>query len=146
MNIIPLDAIIYIASFNELSWYKITQINEEFSKYSKTDDGIKKFISLFYKSLIEDKNIVWRILSIIHSFDDKPAIIRADGMQAWYINGKLHRDGDKPACIWANGAQVWYINGNRHRDGDKPACIWVDGSQEWYINGIKIIQLNHHLS
>lgn len=52
-----------------------------------------------------------------HRDDDKPAIICADGAQAWYVNNKLHREGNKPAAIYPNGEQEWYVNGERHRAG-----------------------------
>ena len=49
---------------------------------------------------------------VLHSFDDKPAVIEADGTQIWYKNGNLHRDNDLPAVIYKNGTQEWYKNGN----------------------------------
>ena len=51
-----------------------------------------------------------------------------------YYNDKmqLHRE-DGPAVIDADGYQAWWINGKRHRE-DGPAIIHADGTQEWYLN------------
>ena len=70
----------------------------------------------------------------LHSFDDMPAIIHADGTEEWYKNGKRHRDGDKPAIEDANGTKCWYKNGELHRD-DKPAIEDANGVRSWYKNG-----------
>ena len=67
---------------------------------------------------------------------DGPAVIWADGTQAWYMNGQRHRL-DGPAFIWADGTQAWWVNGQRHRL-DGPAVIWADGTQEWWVNGKNI--------
>ena len=64
----------------------------------------------------------WRC--VLHSVNDEPAIIYANGSKYWCKNGKPHRDGDKPAVIWANGgSKYWYKNGKLYRDGDKPVGI-----------------------
>ena len=70
---------------------------------------------------------------VLHSFDDNPAEIEADGTQMWYKNGDLHRDNDLPAVIKPTGSQKWYKNGKLHRDGDLPAEIWADGTQVYVV-------------
>lgn len=69
----------------------------------------------------------------LHSLEDKPAVIWANGNQEWFFEGKRHRLEDKPAIIMANGFQEWYFEGKRHRLKDKPAVIWADGTQWWYF-------------
>ena len=70
-----------------------------------------------------------------HRDGDQPAIIDVDGTQSWYNEGVLHRDGDQPAIITAYGTQKWYKEGKHHRDGDQPAIIWANGDQAWYKEG-----------
>jgi hypothetical protein len=41
---------------------------------------------------------------------DGPAVVRADGYQAWWIDGKRHRT-DGPAVVCADGYQAWWIDG-----------------------------------
>ena len=50
---------------------------------------------------------------VLHSYNDKPAIISED-IQEWYKNGKLHREGDLPAVISEN-KQAWYKYGECYR-------------------------------
>lgn len=71
----------------------------------------------------------------LHRESDKPAVMFADGTQAWYQNGKLHRAGDKPAWVSVNSSNSWWKHGQLHRDNDKPAYIQDNGSQSWYVNG-----------
>jgi hypothetical protein len=33
-----------------------------------------------------------------------------NGTERWFLNGKIHREGG-PAIIWADGAQAWWIDG-----------------------------------
>jgi hypothetical protein len=58
------------------------------------------------------------------------------GNQRWYNKeNQLHSFNDKPAIVFANGDQYWYQNGLRHRDNDKPAVVYANGIQYWYKNG-----------
>ncbi len=43
------------------------------------------------------------------------------GNTYYFKLGKFHRDDDLPAIIHANGTQAWYKEGTMHRDGDQPA-------------------------
>ena len=72
---------------------------------------------------------------ILHSFDDRPAVITASGNRGWYRNGKLHRENG-PAVIRSDGTYEWYINGKLHRENDLPAIMWSDGTREWYTHGV----------
>ena len=58
----------------------------------------------------------------LHSVDDKPSVIYADGTKFWYRHGKLHRDGG-PAVVYFNGIEEWWQDGKRHR-ADGPAAIY----------------------
>ena len=56
----------------------------------------------------------------------------------WYFLNKqelLHSPNDKPAVIWLNGSKEWYKYGQRHRDNDKPAIIFPSGKKQWWVNG-----------
>ena len=75
------------------------------------------------KLVKEERNGCTYANGVLHSFDDKPAVIWADGTQYWCKNGKIHRDEDLPAIIHADGTQEWHKNGELHRDGDLPAGI-----------------------
>lgn len=65
--------------------------------------------------------------------EDGPAIVTADGYEAWYMYGKLHREGG-PAVSRKDGYQVWYRWGSYHRE-DGPAIVWPDGTQEYRVYG-----------
>jgi len=67
-----------------------------------------------------------------HSFDDKPAIIYANGNKRWFLNGSFHRE-ERPAIECANGDKWWYQNGQLHRT-DGPAVDHVNGFNIWYLN------------
>lgn len=54
-----------------------------------------------------------------------------------YRNNKLHSFNDKPAFIFANGDAYWYKRSRLHRDYDRPAVIYRDGRREWYADGRK---------
>lgn len=78
----------------------------------------------------------------MHSVDDAPAVIYADGTKWWYKNNQVHRDGG-PAVVWGNGVEEWWQNGMRHRT-DGPAQIYPNmpaitprlrGVKEWWLKG-----------
>jgi len=94
-----------------------------------------------------------------HLEEDLPAVVWANGGQAWYQNGQVHREGDLAAVVWlngdqwwyrdeqlhreegpavvdANGDRAWYKNGQLHREGG-PAVIYGDGTQEWFRKGVR---------
>ena len=75
---------------------------------------------------------------VLHSYNDKPAVIRYERMAVWYKNGKIHREGDLPAYVdlkYPETHITWYRNGKIHREGDLPALI--DGDKKvWYKNGV----------
>jgi len=70
----------------------------------------------------------------LHSYNDEPAVISADGDKWWYRNDKIHRDGDKPAIVMADGSEEWYKDGKRHREGDEPAAVYAYGDKYWWKN------------
>lgn len=58
----------------------------------------------------------------VHSENDMPAVIRANGDKAWYQYGLKHRDNDLPAVIDINGGRIWYQHGIQCRKNG-PAMI-----------------------
>lgn len=82
-------------------------------------------------------------LGLMHSFDDEPAVVYADGTKWWYREGQVHRDGDKPAIEWWNGTKEWFFHDKRHREGG-PALVYSDhpslhprlrGTKHYYTHG-----------
>jgi hypothetical protein len=73
----------------------------------------------------------------LHSTDDKPAVIYADGARWWYSRGKIHRVGG-PAIIWANGVEEHWQMGERSKvvypDTDEMAPQ-LRGVTRWYSGG-----------
>ena len=137
-----LDIKILIASFDEIAWYNLYRVDDEFRQYVRTEEGCARFIDLAtideyecdeYGCYYTSK----KIFGIIHyqHINDIPAVIYDEGTQAWYKNGKLHRERDLPALVNADGNQEWYKNGKIHRDGDFPAIIYADGTQWWFKDG-----------
>jgi len=73
---------------------------------------------------------------VLHSLNDRPALVSRDGYMCWYRNGELHRADDKPAEISVIGKYLgWYIDGYLHRVGDQPALIRPNGKY-WYQRGL----------
>jgi hypothetical protein len=63
---------------------------------------------------------------------DKPRIDE-HGAKYWQdAEGNRHRDDD-PAVVRANGYQAWYQHGLRHR-ANGPAIEYACGYKEWYLN------------
>ncbi len=65
------------------------------------------------------------------------------GERRFLVDGVLHSEDDKPAIIWRNGSLSWYRNGIPHRatiDEDGlvlPCQINMDrGEKSWYRNGV----------
>jgi hypothetical protein len=106
----------------------------------------------------EERNGCTYANGVLHSFDDKPALIDVNGTQYWYRQGHGHRDGDlpavintkiqlwlkegcihrendRPAIIQADGNQFWAKNGEIHRENDQPAIVQADGTRQWFKNG-----------
>ena len=144
MNLI-LDIKIYIASIDEITWYNLYRVDNEFRQYAKTEEGCARFIDLATIDEYEcDEDgyhhISKKIFKIVHyrHINDLPARIYYDGAQEWWKNGKIERDNDLPAYVRAD-VSIWYKNGKKHRDGDLPAVVHVDGTQYWYKNGKKHI-------
>ena len=78
----------------------------------------------------------------MHSVDDEPAVVYADGTKWWYRENEIHRDAG-PAVVWSNGTQEWWQNNRRHR-ADGPAVIYPNsmaiglqkrGVKEWWTDG-----------
>lgn len=83
-----------------------------------------------------------QVAGMLHSLDDKPAVIYADGTRWWYRGGRVHREG-APAIIWGNGVEEWFQDDKRHRD-DGPAVTYpvadgvdpvMQGVRQWWAHG-----------
>ena len=109
--------------------------------------------------MLGDGTEMTHLHGLIHSFDDRRAIVYPRGTQYWLEKGILHRDsgpavithdgerhyyshgkhnsrpGDLPAFEGSNGEQIWMRDGIPHRDGDKPARIYPGRYQEWLVDG-----------
>lgn len=84
---------------------------------------------------------------VLHRDNDLPAVVYANGTEAWFQDGQLHRGRDLPAIVCANGSKFWCKRGKLHRGHDMPAAIIAtDGApvplgpqgtwaQAWYWNG-----------
>ena len=72
----------------------------------------------------------------LHSVDDQPSSVWANGDKYWHWHNKLHRGHDLPAIEWANGNREWYWKGNHHRK-DQPAIMTTGGVCYWYVHGKK---------
>lgn len=91
---------------------------------------------------LEEGHVFRHVDDQLHSEDDVPAVVYADGTKWWYHEGKIHRAG-KPAVIMANGTQEYWQNNARHRL-DGPAVIYpatsaivpeLRGVKQWWTNG-----------
>ncbi len=77
----------------------------------------------------------WYKNGILHSENDKPAVVGQNGNQYWFRDGKSHRGGDKPAVMYQNGDQYWFKDGYLHREDGKPAIVCQNGDLRWYKDG-----------
>ena len=64
---------------------------------------------------------------------DGPAVVGADGFQAWWLNGKRHR-ADGPAVVYKSGYREWWLDYKKHRV-DGPAVVRANGDCEWWVDG-----------
>ena len=79
---------------------------------------------------------------LLHSENDQPAVVYADGTRWWYDGGHVHRDGG-PAVIHSNGVEEWWWHNRRHREGG-PAVTYpataaitptLRGVKQWWTTG-----------
>ena len=81
------------------------------------------------------KKVTRNEIGQLHSYDDKPAIIRADGTQQWYKDGQQHREG-APARISGTTQMVWWMQDGQVHRTDGPACTGFGASPyRWWIMG-----------
>jgi hypothetical protein len=59
-----------------------------------------------------------------------------------YINGLLHSFDDKPAMIGSTGTKYWYYKGKQHREEGKPAVEYADGSMLYFNMGVLVRIIN----
>ena len=76
-----------------------------------------------------------RMNGLLHSLDDKPAIIRhLEDEKVWYTFGEVDRVG-KPAFTSPH-TREWRIKGKLH-NMQGPAIVKSDGGREWWLNGYR---------
>lgn len=104
-----------------------------------------------YSFTMEDGGTFSGVDKKLHSVDDQPAVVYANGTKWWYKNGKVHRDGNKPAVIWENGTMEWFIDGMRHRTDGGPTVVYGEGAHpmlrghsEWHVMH-KLVRKTHNM-
>src|SRR5437762_263917 len=98
---LPIELIKVIAIFDSDTWYKLYLYHDGFRALAKTQPLIKIYQNEFVEhSIDEDGDKCTYLFGQLHSINDQPAVIRADGGQEWYQNGQLHRYNDLPAAIY----------------------------------------------
>ena len=76
-----------------------------------------------------------RMNGLLHSIDDKPAMVRhLEDQKIWYSFGELDRI-DKPAVI-SPGTREWRRKGKLH-NMNGPAIVRANGDKEWWLNGYR---------
>jgi hypothetical protein len=100
------------------------------------DEMTARCCNVHMKSTITGNEYHFDENGLLHSTDDQPAKVLANGGQEWYQHGQLHRDRDLPAKVWQHRKQ-WFQNGLPHRDNDMPAIDSdVEICQFWYQHGL----------
>ena len=128
-----------IASMDKEAWYWMVQLDNEFSAYASSINGICEYKKIHAEIIITENWTEYRLFGKRHR-EDGPAIITHTKSQLWYYRGLLHRgngpveNGHGPAIIRADGSQEWLVHGILHRE-DGPAVIEHDGFQYWYRHG-----------
>jgi hypothetical protein len=108
------------------TFYK-EDIPDIFRKYT---NGMTVVARTIYGDIVNIKD------GYVHSDNDMPAIIRANGDKAWYEYSLKHRSDDKPAVIGNDGGMIWYYKGKQHRDhGPAIICPGPDKTKIWMNNG-----------
>ena len=104
----------------------------------------RSFLPQNYSGIVEYPNgeKVWYKDGLVHSYNNKPAVIGIFGTRYWFENGEIHRGNDKPAIVYINGRRAWYKHGLRHRGNKKPALINATAlPDEYWINGNKVSRM-----
>lgn len=71
---------------------------------------------------------------LLHSYNDKPAVVHPGKYKAWYTNGMLSRVGG-PAILREDGSEEWYCDGLLHRVDGPAIKDTRSGYRAWYIKG-----------
>lgn len=94
---------------------------------SLDDETLKLVFTKIYT--MDKKTFLDSGCTVLHSFDDKPAIHDHHNALEYYRNGKIHRDHDKPAYM-NSCVKLWYNHGKLHRDV-YPAQLFWEGHKKW---------------
>lgn len=145
MNELIFDTVLYIASFNPETWFRLMRINNAFALYARADAGKREYVRLFALTTYVNDMAQTSLFGIIHSIYDDPAITHKVYSE-WYMNGVIHRDCDKPAFIYKeNRYEKWYKNGKLHRDNDLPVVVdYRDSVCVWFLDGNYIKSKRYH--
>lgn len=155
MNELVLDIKIKIAStiidkFGYV-WYKLTIADDEFARYTRSNEGIRLFIDLFTQvkrlELCGHFNLEYKLFGKKHRnhVDDLPAVIESYDSQlieSWYHGGMFHRI-NKPSMLVYNDKKLirecYHNNNLLHRDNGPAYITYNDNEQieieRWYRNG-----------
>ncbi len=86
---------------------------------------------------------------VLHSYDNQPAHVKANGYRAWYDMGvrqrviyangveKLYEQGELVRIIWPDGATVYLKSGKFHNDNG-PAIVSHNGTCYWFLRGRRL--------
>jgi hypothetical protein len=88
----------------------IKHINKYYENSNLIDD-IKVFIKLNNGIQLWNRNKYWYKNGLFHRGNDKPAIIRSDGIKKWFINGEFIKCNLNKNCIIYND-KFFDRNGN----------------------------------
>jgi hypothetical protein len=91
--------------------------------------------TIIKSTMTEDEfgNKSWKLPNGDYHRLDGPAIIYADGTEAWFKDDLKHRENG-PAITYTNGNLTWFINGLLHRE-DGPAMVW-GRLNKYFINDV----------
>lgn len=71
----------------------------------------------------------------LHSFFDRPSVVKTNGQMFWHKHGVLSRNNG-PSIIYADGTEVWFKNGVLSREGNLPCVIYPSGTNKYFLNGL----------
>jgi hypothetical protein len=146
---------ILIAEHNCIVWYHLYRYDEQFREYAESPPGRQHFINQFTRTITTPECIKTTLFNKLHSINDRPAIVWANGTQEWYNAGilardvnlpnvviqdhiywmrnKPDRDFSKPIITFTPSDQIEF-HGEHHREHDLPAAISRIGNVFYFIN------------
>ena len=135
MDTLPIELVTIIAvdSFELFTTLlRVATIGNRLCEQYPQQIAKEKFISYLDASHIKFIFLNGRL----HSFNEQPAVVKANGTIKWYRYGNLHRENDLPAAIYSYYKE-WYWRGQLHRENDLPAVEYSFTGKEWYQHGVR---------